>query len=618
MTADQSHSTDSVASVDSDAPAGPAPSEIASASSERVRKAPLLIVALLEIVAFISLPLLYPGTFAQFMGMFWIPILATALVAFCWMFFSRVSWTERFVGVLLVGVIAIGSGALVDRSMLPLGFIVYALPTGTVLAAAVLLASDRVAWSRRRWGLTAAFAAGLGLWGFVRIDGLTGALAPTFAWRWAPTPEERVAELTPRTASVATSAETSLQPRPNDWTGFRGPDCRGQATGVTLPSDFGPSTISELWRREVGPGWSSFCVVDGRCFTQEQRGDEEAVICYDLEDGEPIWVHTDPTKFWEVVGGSGPRATPTFAAGRLYALGANGNLNCLDPATGAPIWNANIAEDAEAEIPMWGFSSSPLVVDDLVLVHAGGAEGAVLAYDAATGDLRWRAGEKGLSYASPHLAILDGVRQVLMVTGAGVFSLDPKTGAELWKHEWPTPGMARVVQPMILGDDSVLIGTGYGIGSRRLNVEASETGWNVGEQWTTKQLKPYYNDFVFHDGYIYGFDHNIFTCIDPETGKRKWKRGRYGFGQVLLVPDSDHLLIASEKGEIALLRANPQKHEELARFPVIDGKTWNHPVIAEGKLLVRNGEEAVCFSLPGSGTESTPSPVAADVQPASE
>ena len=186
---------------------------------------------------------------------------------------------------------------------------------------------------------------------------------------------------------------------------------------------------------------------------------------------------------------------------------------------------------------------------------------------------------------------------MLVCSDAGLHGYGLTTGDLLWGHDWKLRGMGRIVQPLVF-DNSVIIGTSYGLGSRRIDVSRRD-GWLSGEEiWTSTRFTPYFNDFVYLNGYVYGFNGRIFTCIDAGGGERQWKGGRYGNGQVLLVADMSVLLVLSETGEVVLVEAAPHRHNELARFQAIEGKTWNHPVIADGKLFVRNSEEAACFELP--------------------
>ncbi|HET9227517.1 MAG TPA: PQQ-binding-like beta-propeller repeat protein, partial [Thermoanaerobaculia bacterium] len=338
-------------------------------------------------------------------------------------------------------------------------------------------------------------------------------------------------------------------------------------------------------------GWSSFAVDGDLIYTQEQRGDDEVVSCYNRTTGEPVWMHRDAARFYESNAGAGPRGTPTLANGRVYALGATGILNALDARDGSVVWSRNAATDTKAELPGWGFSSSPLVIDGVVIVATAGK---LAAYDAGTGELRWMGRDDGDSYSSPHLITAGGVQQVLFLGGTGAVSVSPADGKILWEHPWKTG--TRIVQPAMTADGDVLISAGEGM--RRIALARSSGSWKADERWTSNGLKPYFNDFVLHDGHAYGFDGRILSCIGLADGKRKWKGGRYGNGQMVLLADQNLLLVLSEQGELALVKATPDEFVELAKVPAIEGKTWNHPVVVGDMLLVRNDQEMAAFRLP--------------------
>jgi outer membrane protein assembly factor BamB len=346
----------------------------------------------------------------------------------------------------------------------------------------------------------------------------------------------------------------------------------------------------------VGPGWSSFAVRGDLLYTQEQRGDDEVVACYRASTGAPVWRHGDRARFWESNGGAGPRGTPTLSAGRVYAFGATGILNALDADTGTVIWSRNVASDAGRKVPAWGFSSSPLVVGDLVVVAAAGK---LAAYEAAGGRPRWFGPDGVAGYSSPQLLDIGGTPQVVLLSGSGATSVAPADGRVLWQHAWPG---VPIVQPARTADGDVLISTSEtsGTGLRRLAVKAAAGGWNVEERWTSTGLKPYFNDYVVHKGHAYGFDNSILACIDLADGGRKWKGGRYGSGQLVLLPEQDLLLVLSEDGDLALVQAMPRQFTEVARVPAIEGKTWNHPVVVGDRLLVRNSEQMAAFRLPAA------------------
>ncbi|HYO83507.1 MAG TPA: PQQ-binding-like beta-propeller repeat protein, partial [Bryobacteraceae bacterium] len=271
-----------------------------------------------------------------------------------------------------------------------------------------------------------------------------------------------------------------------------------------------------------------------------------------------------------------------------------GVLNALDARTGAVAWSRNAASDTGAKTPGWGFAGSPLVINDAVVVAAGGN---LVAYDGDTGRKRWLGPSRSSGYSSPHVLTIDGVPQIVLMSGSGVTGLAPQDGKLLWHHDWKGTPM---LQPAMTADGDLLVTTGDasgGLGIRRLSVKQGTGGWTVEQRWTSSGLKPYFNDFVVHEGHAFGFDGRILSCIDLNDGQRKWKGGRYGHGQLMLLPDQDLLVVLSEEGELALVRATPDGFNEVARVPAIEGKTWNHPAIARDVLLVRNGEQMAAFRL---------------------
>lgn len=520
------------------------------------------------------------------------------LIVFWWLFFSRAPWRERL-GILALMVIEIAALRLFLHPSVAtagMGFLyfIYAIPVlALALVAGAVVGRRRAPGARRRIMAAFLLAAGLGFL-LVRTGGVTGDTDSDFAWRWSKTAEERLLAQAGRDAGVPIPAAV-LDGTGAAWPGFRGPARDSAVPGVRITTDWTKSPPVELWRRPVGPGWSSFAVLGDLVYTQEQLGREEIVSCYRLSTGEPVWKHRDAVRFWESNAGAGPRATPTVSGDRLYTLGATGILNALAARDGSVIWSRNAATDTGTKVPEWGFAGSPLVVGDAVVVAASGA---LAAFDLATGSPRWFGPKKGGGYSSPQLATVAGVEQILLLNSDGVVSLAPGDGALLWQHAWSGDG---IVQPAQTAEGDVLLGAGSGIGAnvgvRRLAVANGAGGWTAAERWTSNGLKPYFSDFVVHEGHAYGFDGGILAAIDLTDGSRKWKGGRYGHGQLLLLPDQDLLLVLSEQGELALVEATPGAFTELARRPAITGKTWNHPVLVGDTLLVRNAEDMAAFRL---------------------
>ena len=550
-------------------------------------------------------------------------------VVLWWLFFSRAAWLERLGAIVLMVVAVAATARLVHESIANgmMGFMLF-------IYAAPLLSLGLVAWAaasrglssgpRRAW-MAAALLIACGALTLVRTNGVSGDANSDFEWRWTQTAEQRLlarADEAPAVPSTSAAGNTPENPpnQPSEaatttptlvppvaetpvaigkadaaWPGFRGPARDSIIRGVRLETDWSRTPPVELWRRPIGPGWSSFAVAGDRLFTQEQRGEEEIVSAYSVKTGELAWRHSDTARFWESNAGAGPRATPTLSNGGVYTLGGTGILNALDASDGSVIWSRNAASDTGTTVPDWGIASSPLVVGDVVIAATAGS---LVAYDLATGTPRWFGPTGGWGYSSPQLATIDGVAQIVLVNGPGAIGVAPSDGTVLWQHAW---GGDSIVQPAMFAGRDLLIGSGSGLaantGMLRITVAHEPGGWTTQERWTSSGLKPYFNDFVVHQGHAFGFDGSILACIDVEDGTRTWKGGRYGHGQVLLLADQDLLLVLAEDGDLALVSATSGKFTELARVPAIEGKTWNHPVLVGDVLLIRNGEEMAAFRL---------------------
>jgi len=574
-----------------------------STSPRPVRLWPGVVFVVLQCLLWFVLPrIVREATPIGFFG----ALLCEVAIILWWLFFSRAPWVERL-GILVLMVITVYATSFllhpsIRGGMMGMMFFIYVIPALSVALVVWAAATRGVAAGPRRAWIVAAVLLACGAFTLIRTEGITGDAVSALKLRWTSTPEERLiaegggASAAPRTTRPPSGADAGAARA--DWPGFRGPARDGVVHGVKVKTDWSATPPAALWRHPVGPGWSSFAVRDGLVYTQEQRGDDEVVSCYDLGSGEPVWQHADKARFWESNAGAGPRGTPTLDNGHVYTLGATGVLDALDAGDGSLIWTRNAATDTGAKTPGWGFAGSPLVVDGVVIVATAGV---LAGYDAATGQPRWTGPKDRSGYSSPHLLTIDGVPQVLLLSGFGVTSVAPADGKILWEQELPHG--PRIVQPAVMaGGDLLVHDAGYaGTGIHRLGVSQASGGWAVKEKWLSTGLKPYFNDFVVNDGYAYGFDGSILSCINLEDGKRAWKGGRYGAGQLLLLADQDLLLVLSEEGELALVKAAPDQFTEVARFPAIQGKTWNHPVVAGDVVLVRNDQEMAAFRLPLEG-----------------
>lgn len=415
-----------------------------------------------------------------------------------------------------------------------------------------------------------------------RFDGFSGDLVPRFVFRWGNSSTKSV--------DISITTETAGIPL-KDYPQFLGPKRNSVITSINLNTDWKNHPPELVWKQPIGDGWGSFAVVGNSAITQEQEDEWEKVVCYDLFTGEEKWTHQDNARYYTALGGLGPRATPTIDGKYVYTLGSTGILNCLNLETGARIWSSNVFVENDANKPPWGISCSPLVYENLVIVSAGGA----VAYYKDTGDIAWMGHRHQSGYSSPTLLTLAGTEQVVLFDNRLVTSHNPSTGELLWKQTWPAAECSA--QPTPLPGDKLLISTAYGIGSKLFQVSKGNPSeeLNVNLLWETIQFKVKFSTIIYHHGYLYGLDDGIFACINAEDGKRKWKRGRYGHGQTLLI--SDILLVLTESGDLVLLEPNPEQHKELARFQAINGQTWNNPALVGNYLLVRNNREAACYRL---------------------
>ena len=401
----------------------------------------------------------------------------------------------------------------------------------------------------------------------------------------------------PPPAAAASAGDADPAP-PADvyWTDFRGPRRDGRYAQTPVLTSWPASGLEPLWSQPIGGGYASFVVAEGRAFTIEQRRQQEVVAAYDAATGRELWAHGWDARFAEAMGGPGPRATPTWHAGRVYALGATGRLWALDAATGDVLWQRDILRDAGADNLTWAMSASPLVVDDLVVVQPGGTRGwSVAAYERATGNVAWHALDDVQAYTSPMTVTLAGVRQILTVTAERAVGLRVDDGTLLWDYAWVTPTVPSMAQPIVLGGDRVFLSAGYGHGAAVIEVAREGGLLAAREIWRNQRMKNRFSSAVVHEGYIYGFDESILACVDAATGEQQWKGGRYGYGQLLLA--DGHLVVLTERGDLVLVRATPAGHEEVARSAAITGKTWNVPALAEGRLLVRNARQMAAFDL---------------------
>jgi len=453
---------------------------------------------------------------------------------------------------------------------------------------------SRVAWRIRGIAFALLLLMAFALTKMLRVDGtVDGRGLPKLVWRWIPRSDAAIEHPTVESSSDPAPLMEGLRDVPQ----FFGPDRDGVVRDAQLAPDWFASPPKELWRRSLGAGWSAFAVVGGRAYTQEQRGEEEMITCYEVATGRLLWAHANPVHFQQWQGGDGPRATPTVHEGNVFAIGATGILDCLDAGTGRLIWSRDVLLENKAENLIWGVSASPLVFGDTVVVTGGLTGPTVLAYGRSDGCPLWTSGTDKASYASPILADLAGHRVILSVNAASLTAHDPATGEILLNYPWSDASMPKASQPVVIGSDQVFLSSGYGVGCVLLQVTSGNDGKLVATQvWKSLKMKTQFNSVAVRDGCIYGLDDGLLACVDLANGKRLWKEGRFGSGQTLLVDDL--IIVQGEPGEVVLAYARSDGFKELGRIPALSAKTWNHPTLAGRYLLLRNSEEMVCYELP--------------------
>jgi outer membrane protein assembly factor BamB len=378
------------------------------------------------------------------------------------------------------------------------------------------------------------------------------------------------------------------------WSGFRGARRDGHYRAGPIRTDW--TTLQPLWRQPVGGGHASFVAANGHAFTIEQRGAQEVAVAYDVLTGRELWTNAWDAAFIASMGGPGPRATPAFHDGTLFVLGATGELRALDASSGKLRWRTNILDDADTGNLDFGLAASPLIVGTTVVtVPSGGSGRTIVAYDRASGRIAWSALDDEGAYSSPVRVTLAGVDQIVAVLATRVVGLSSEGGHLLWESPWPSDGGNHAAQPVILGDNRIFLSSGTGIRGLALEIVRDGDRLTARELWRTNRMKNDVTSSVHHDGFIYGIDQGILACIDASNGELKWKAGRYGDGQTILA--SGHLVITTGDGEVVLVRATPDGHQEIARTTAVEGDTWNHPALVDGFLLVRNGAQMAAFDL---------------------
>ncbi|MFN4260624.1 MAG: PQQ-binding-like beta-propeller repeat protein [Gemmataceae bacterium] len=388
-----------------------------------------------------------------------------------------------------------------------------------------------------------------------------------------------------------------------DWPQWRGPRRDGLSLETGLNLAWPATGPKVLWQADIGDGFATLAVSQGKAVTLTQDGPSEAVVCWDADTGAELWRYRYPADYVNNFG-SGPRSTPTIDGDRVYSVGATGWMHCLNLRDGTRVWSRNLLTDYGAPNLQWGVSFSPLVEDDLVYTNPGGPEGnSLVALHKHTGKEVWKALDDRAGYSSPIAATMHGVRQILFFTGDHLVSVHPRTGEVFWKYPWITDYGCNIATPIVVGN-YVFISSGYNRGCALLEVEKRPDGslrlatGQDGKQFVYEgnQMCNHFSTCVYLDGYLYGFNEKKLTCMDFRQGDViRWEHR--GFDKGALMIADGHLIILGENGYLAAAQATPEGYREVSNFRFSKDRCWVVPVVANGKLYVRDLKRVVCYDV---------------------
>jgi len=381
-----------------------------------------------------------------------------------------------------------------------------------------------------------------------------------------------------------------------DWPRFRGPGQDGIIAPDGLFSDGYGLDVS--WKKEIGSGYSSFSVADGIAVVMFSDGSRDVAIGLSVASGRELWRY-DIAETYKGHDGShdGTIATPAIDDGVVYGLAAFGHLFALSLKTGAPVWRKHLVDDFAGKAPDYGFSASPLVVGDHLIVPTNSEGGSVCALDKKTGALAWKTGDDTIAYQSPILATLMGQEQIVMAGNTSVMGIDPKKGTVLWTYAHE--GDNESLNPVVIGEDRLFLNHTYN-GGKMVQISRKDAALTFETLWENNELRNSYNVPVYRDGHLYGYSGRFLACIDAGTGARVWKSRPPGDGFAILV--SDHLVLVTKAGTIHLADATPEGYREKASLEVFDSLGWSPPSFAGGKIFVRNLTEIAAVDIGGSAT----------------
>ena len=381
-----------------------------------------------------------------------------------------------------------------------------------------------------------------------------------------------------------------------DWSQWFGPNRDGVSSETGLLKKWSDSGPVVLWRTPLGEGFSSIAIARGAVYTMFAEGKDEYAVCLDAATGQERWRVKTGSNFSDWQGGNGPRSTPIIDKERAFFLGANGQLYAIDVEDGEIVWSHHFQTEFISDPPHWGFSTSPLLEGELLVVEVGGSSGkSFIAFDKTTGRVAWTSQDDAPSYASPIAITVSDIRQIVFFPVSGLVGVAAKDGRLLWRHPWQTGPDVNAATPVFLAPDRLFISSGYGKGAAVIQLIFQNGQFAVKKVWRNRSMKNHFATSIHRKGYLYGFDNAILKCIAAETGQEQWRKR--GFQKGSLIFADGYLIVLGEQGKLALVEAIPEAYIEKASAQVLSPRCWTPPTLANGRLYLRNHTEMVCLDL---------------------
>ena len=381
-----------------------------------------------------------------------------------------------------------------------------------------------------------------------------------------------------------------------DWSQWFGPNRDGVSSETGLLKKWSDSGPVVLWRTPLGEGFSSIAIARGAVYTMFAEGKDEYAVCLDAATGQERWRVKTGSNFSDWQGGNGPRSTPIIDKERAFFLGANGQLYAIDVEDGETVWSHHFQTEFISDPPHWGFSTSPLLEGELLVVEVGGSSGkSFIAFDKTTGRVAWTSQDDAPSYASPIAITVSDIRQIVFFPVSGLVGVAAKDGRLLWRHPWQTGPDVNAATPVFLAPDRLFISSGYGKGAAVIQLIFQNGQFAVKKVWRNRSMKNHFATSIHRKGYLYGFDNAILKCIAAETGQEQWRKR--GFQKGSLIFADGYLIVLGEQGKLALVEAIPEAYIEKASAQVLSPRCWTPPTLANGRLYLRNHTEMVCLDL---------------------